>query len=87
MSGASRANQDKAEGLILQGSGDVSTNGSPQVRIGDKVMGHGKGDHGLPKMAEGSSTVFVNGIGASRAGDKATCGHPATGSSTVFIGG
>ena len=86
MSGASRANQDKAEGLIIQGSGDVSTNGSPQVRIGDKVMGHGRGEHSLPTMAEGSTTVLVNGIGACRAGDKATCGHPATGSGTVFIG-
>jgi uncharacterized Zn-binding protein involved in type VI secretion len=36
-------------------------------------------------MAEGSPDVIVNGIPASRAGDKATCGHPATGSGDVII--
>lgn len=86
MSGAARANQDKAGGLIIQGSSDVSTNGKPQVRIGDAVQGHGRGEHSVPKMNQGSSTVLVNGIGACRAGDLATCNDPATGSSTVFIG-
>lgn len=86
MSGASRANEDTAGGLIIQGSSNVNTNGKPQVRIGDAVMGHGRGEHSAPKMDQGSSTVFVNGIGACRAGDLATCRDSATGSSTVFIG-
>lgn len=39
------------------------------------------------KMVEGSSSVFCNGIPACRAGHKASCGHAATGSTDVFIGG
>jgi hypothetical protein len=33
-----------------------------------------------------STTVFANNIGVVRAGDAATCGHPATGSDNVFSG-
>lgn len=87
MSGATRRNQDAAGGILIQGSPDVDTNGTPQVRVGDRVQGHGSGTHAAPVMAEGSSSVFVNGIPACRAGDKATCGHPASGSGNVFIGG
>jgi uncharacterized Zn-binding protein involved in type VI secretion len=35
-------------------------------------------------MAAGSGNVKANGIGISRANDIATCGHPASGSGTVF---
>jgi hypothetical protein len=35
-------------------------------------------------MAAGSGNVKANGIGVSRAGDSASCGHPASGSGTVF---
>ena len=39
------------------------------------------------KMYQGSSSVYCNNIPACRAGHLATCGHPATGSTNVFIGG
>lgn len=85
MPGAARQGQDTAGGTIAAGSPNVITNGSPQVRIGDAVQGHGPGRHGGPVMAEGSDNVIVNGIPASRAGHKADCGHPATGSPNVII--
>lgn len=87
MPGATRKGQDSAGGTIIEGSSDVSVNGSPLVRVGDAIEGHGIGVHGGPVMAAGSSTVFVNGIAACRAGDLATCGHPASGSGDVSIGG
>jgi uncharacterized Zn-binding protein involved in type VI secretion len=37
-------------------------------------------------MASGSGSVIVNGIGVCRAGDSATCGHTASGSSDVIAG-
>lgn len=86
MSGAVRMSQDSAGGTLIQGSSDVFTNGTAQVRKGDAVQGHGSGVHSGPVMAEGAKTVIVNGIPACHEGHKATCGHPATGSSTVFIG-
>jgi hypothetical protein len=68
------------------GSGDVFTNGSKTVRIGDTT---GCGD----PATGGSGTVFVNGIGVHRKGD-GTGGHgswvpnsAATGSGDVFADG
>lgn len=86
MRGATRMSQDTAGGVLVAGSPNVITNGTPQVRIGDAVQGHGPGTHGGPVMATGSSTVITNGIPTCRLQDKATCGHPATGSSNVFVG-
>jgi len=37
-------------------------------------------------MVGGSGTVFANGIPVSRAGDAASCGHPASGSGDVIAG-
>ena len=37
-------------------------------------------------MIAGSNNVFINGIAVCNAGDLATCGHPASGSSNVFVG-
>lgn len=85
MPGAVRQSQDSAGGTLVAGSPNVITNGTPQVRIGDAVAGHGPGEHGGPVMAEGSPNVIVNGIPACRAGDNATCGHPASGSPNVII--
>ena len=84
MPGASRKNLDTAGDKIIQGSEDVLINGEPAVRLGDAVEGHGRGSHRSPTMAEGCSTVFVNGIPLVRAGHRATCGHEATGSEDVF---
>ena len=75
---------DVAGGPIIQGSGNVFVEGKPIVRIGDAVAGHGRGPHAGPVMAAGSGNVKANGIGISRDGDIATCGHPASGSGTVF---
>jgi uncharacterized Zn-binding protein involved in type VI secretion len=86
MPGATRKTVDMAGGKLIGASGNVFTNNQGQVRVGDKVEGHGKSPHSSPVMAKGSSTVFVNGIAACRAGDKASCDHPASGSSNVFIG-
>lgn len=77
---------DIAGGPLIQGSSNVFVEGRPIVRIGDRVAGHGRGPHAGPVMAQGSGSVFSNGIPICRAGDVATCGHPATGSSTVFSG-
>jgi uncharacterized Zn-binding protein involved in type VI secretion len=35
-------------------------------------------------MVGGSGNVFANGISVSRAGDPASCGHPASGSGNVI---
>ena len=79
------AGTDVAGGAIIQGSSNVFANGSPVARVGDAVAGHGRGSHRSPVMAAGSSNVFANGIAVCRAGDPATCGHPASGSSNVFV--
>lgn len=84
---ARNSGTDVAGGPLIQGSSDVFANFLPAVRIGDAVAGHGGGVHKTPSMATGSSTVFVNNIAVCRSGDKATCGHTATGSSNVFVDG
>lgn len=55
----------------------------PIAIIGENVEPHGY--HTNVKMIEGSSIVFINGIGVCRAGDKASCNHIAgPGSSIIF---
>jgi uncharacterized Zn-binding protein involved in type VI secretion len=39
-----------------------------------------------PTMIAGSDNVFIGGIAVCNAGDLATCGHAASGSSTVSVG-
>jgi uncharacterized Zn-binding protein involved in type VI secretion len=59
----------------------VSVDGSP-------VESHGLGEHDSPETANGSSTVFINGIPVNRQGDEDTCGHVrAEGSPDVFADG
>jgi uncharacterized Zn-binding protein involved in type VI secretion len=86
MNGATRKTIDSAGGRRLTGSADVFVEVKALVRKTDKVAGHGKSKHAAPVMVKGSSTVFCNGLPACRKGDLASCGHVATGSSTVFIG-
>ena len=86
MSGAARQGQDSAGGTIVEGSGDVIINGTGAVRVGDAVAGHGLPPHDSPVMAEGSDSVFVNGLPLSRSGDLASCGDAATGSGDVIVG-
>ena len=59
----------------------VSVDGCP-------VQEHGLGEHDSPLTANGSSTVFINGIPVNRQGDADTCGHArAQGSPDVFADG
>jgi hypothetical protein len=81
---ARNSGTDVAGGAIVQGSSNVFIEGKPAVRVGDLVGGHGRGPHSAPVMAQGSGNVLVNGIGVGRSGDIATCGHPVSGSGTVF---
>lgn len=86
MGGATR-NGDTAGGSIVAGSSGVFVNGAEVVIKGDKVSKHGRRSHSSPTMAGSSSSVFVNNKGVVRSGDTATCGHPANGSSNVFVDG
>lgn len=87
MPGITRKDIDTAGGVLLQGSSNVFVNGRSMVRIGDAVQGHSPGVHSNPVMVQGSSSVFCNRTPVCRAGHQASCGHPATGSVNVFIGG
>jgi len=52
---------------------------------GSSVADHGRRKHDAPVTANGSSTVFINGIPVNKSGDADTCGHTrATGSPDVF---
>lgn len=87
MSGVCRVGIDTAGGLILGGGQSfVFANGALVSVDGDSVRGHGVGVHAGPVMVAGSKNVFINGIAVCNAGDLATCGHPASGSSNVFVG-
>lgn len=87
MPGVSRKTVDTAGGPIKDGSSSVFVNGSGAVVIGASVTQHGSAPHAKPTLNIGSGTVFVNGKPLVRSGDKATCGHAATGSSNVSAGG
>ena len=78
---------DLAGGAIKAGSPNVFVNGKSATVAGTGIEPHGSGPHRDAKLAVGSSTVFVNGKALVRAGDKATCGHAASGSSNVSAGG
>lgn len=87
MSGICRVGIDTAGGVILGGGQNfVYANGALVSVDGDLVQGHGVGIHAGPVMIAGSKNVFINGIAVCNAGDLATCGHPASGSSNVFVG-
>lgn len=88
MSGVCRVGIDTAGGVIIGVLQDstVFANGALVSVNNDPVQGHGVGTHASPTMIAGSKNVFVNGIAVCNAGDLATCGHSATGSSNVFIG-
>jgi uncharacterized Zn-binding protein involved in type VI secretion len=87
MAGVARTGQDSAGGTItgvLVAS--VIINGSPVAVVGDAVAPHGKPPHAAAVMAQGSGTVRAGGIAVCRAGDAASCGHVASGSSDVSAG-
>lgn len=107
--GASRANQDMTLGqshnwipvAATNGSPNVIVNGEPVVRVGDPFPVHtfipgAPLDPHDSVSAQGSSTVFVNGLALSRGptngpapgGDQTSCSDTiATGSLNVIVGG
>ena len=85
MPGIARATQDTAGGLITGIlAPTVFVNGKPIACLGASVEPHGV--HTNVTMTEASSKVFANGIGVCRAGDHASCGDVAIGSSNVNAG-
>ena len=79
-------NVDVAGGLLIATQSTVKANGNKIIINGDPVTGHGSGSHASPIMIAGSNNVFVGGVAVCNAGDPATCGHIATGSSNVNVG-
>lgn len=68
------------------GASTVFCEGQKVSLLQDKVAPHGKPPHASSIMVGSSSTVFANGKPVVRAGDNASCGHPANGASTTFAG-
>ena len=88
MPGICRIGIDTAGGVIVGviQDGTVFANGALVSVNGDLVAPHGIPPHASPTMIAGSDNVFINGIAVCNAGDLATCGHLASGSSNVFVG-
>ena len=88
MPGVVRVDIDSAGGAISEAKvSSVLVNGKPVAVLGCRVNGHGISPHSSPVMAQASNNVLAGGHKICRAGDVATCGHAATGSSNVFING
>ena len=85
--GAVRAFRDTAGHVIIGGKHSVRVNNMPIAVSGNRVLPHGRRRHAWPWIVQGSSTVRAEGMPVCRQGDVASCGHRATGSTTVFIGG
>ena len=86
MPGASRVGVDAAGGTIVGNlAPTVKVNNVPVAVKGAAVSGHGRGSHRGPVMAGASGNVFANNIPICRAGDAASCGHPASGSGDVVV--
>jgi uncharacterized Zn-binding protein involved in type VI secretion len=87
MNGIVRNNIDSAGGLLIgTGNGSVYVNGKTATVLNDAVTNHGSAPHASPTMTQASSSVFFSGKAVCRAGDQASCGHTATGSSNVNAG-
>jgi len=87
MPGISRVGVDTAGGTIIGNLAPaVRVNGSSVAVTGASIVSHGPSVHIAATMSGHSSTVRANGIFICRAGDAASCGHTASGSSTVSAG-
>jgi uncharacterized Zn-binding protein involved in type VI secretion len=85
MPGICRDN-DNAVGDLIPSQNTVFAEGQAVIINGDSVASHGIAPHDAPTMVAGSNDVFVTGVAVCNAGDLATCGDAASGSSTVFVG-
>jgi uncharacterized Zn-binding protein involved in type VI secretion len=86
MPGICRNTTDSAGGALIKSQSSVKANSKEVIVHGDDVTPHGSGLHGGPTMIAGSDNVFIGGIAVCNAGDLATCGHAASGSSDVNVG-
>lgn len=88
MPGISRVGVDTAGGTITGALvPSVTVNGAPIAVVGASVSPHGRSPHNSAVMVSGSGSVTAGGISVCRAGDLASCGHKASGSSNVSAGG
>ena len=85
MPGICRDN-DAAVGDLIATQSTVFANAEKVVVNGNAVASHGISPHNDATITAGSNNVFVGGVAVCNAGDAATCGHTATGSTDVFVG-
>ena len=73
---------------FIEGADTVFVNGLPATAIGNQFNIHCLGSScDVPTQDTGSNTVFIEGNGAARIGDRTDCGHlVGTGSFDVFTG-
>jgi|TARA_B110000977_G_scaffold40555_1_gene54519 uncharacterized Zn-binding protein involved in type VI secretion len=87
MPGICRDTTDTAGAALIKTQTKVFANGDEVIVHGDTVTAHLAGLHAVPPtMIAGSKNVFIGGIAVCNAGDLATCGHAASGSSNVNVG-
>ena len=86
LKGICRDGVDAAGGVLIKTQSTVKANGEAVIVHQDPVTGHGPGVHAGPTKIAGSKNVFICGIAVCNAEDLATCGHAASGSSTVNVG-
>ena len=79
---------DTAGGDLIPSSSSTKFYGQKVVLNGDSVAPHGDPPHGpaQPTISASQSTFIVEGKAVVQAGDSASCGHTASGSTTVIIG-
>jgi len=78
---------DQCGGTILTGSSDVFINGLGAAFVSSKISPHDSRPVHNATVMTGSSSVFVNGLPLARLGDKGTCVHQVSTSSTDVFGG
>ena len=86
LKGICRDGVDAAGGVLIKTQYTVKENGEEVIVNQYPVTVHGTGVPAGPTMIAGSKNVFIGGIAVCNAEDLATCGHAASGSSTVNVG-
>ncbi len=92
MPGIVKCDVDRAGGLIRPLQTVAKIDGQPIGVIGCPVASHSPCElpsppHCAATMAQGSAVAKINGVPICRAGDQASCGHPATGQGWARISG